>query len=128
MYPSPETINLNQGQNPKEIEMCKEEEVMEALGTARYEWLMASKLYAKSIHSVLTRYGADFPRIRLMNMPLEAVSIGDQYDFDVMCANPAIGPSPLVCSQLIRLVEVSSECGGVLPEGILPREANPVAK
>jgi hypothetical protein len=102
--------------------MCKEEEVMEALGKARYEWLVASKQYAKSIHSVLTRYGADLERIQFMDLPLEAVGLGYQYDSDVMCANPAIGPSPLVCSQLIRLVEVSSECGGVLPEGILPRE------
>jgi hypothetical protein len=97
----------------------KEEEVMEVLGTARYEWLKASKQYAKSIHSVLSQHGADFEHIQSLGFSLESISGDSEYDTDFECDDPMLGTSPLY-SQLIRLVEISHDCGGVLPEGIFP--------
>jgi hypothetical protein len=104
--------------------MFKEEEVMEVLTLARYEWRKASMKYAKTIHSALSQHGADFDSIQSMNLPLDFVSVGSEFDSEITAADPSFIWSPLN-SQLIRIVEVSSECGGVLPPGLFPTEVTP---
>jgi hypothetical protein len=107
--------------------MFKEEAVMEDVFMARLEWLKASMKYAKAIHSALSQHGADFDRIQLMNLPLESVAVDSEFDSEIAAPNPTFIWSPLD-SQLIRLIEVSHVCGGVLPEGLFPCEANPAVK
>jgi hypothetical protein len=107
--------------------MLKEEAVMEVVFMERIEWLKASMKYAKAVHSALSENGADFDRIRSMNLPLESVAVGSEFDSDIANPNPTFTWSPLD-SQLIRLIEVSHDCGGVLPPGLFLCEPNPAAK
>jgi hypothetical protein len=101
--------------------MLREEEVMDAVCVARAQWIEASRNFARVIQQVLSQYGADFAAIRQMDLNGPEQWFETSHFDEELAARDLPIDSPLG-SRYIRLVELATECGGVLPEGILRKE------
>jgi hypothetical protein len=99
--------------------MTKGENAMEAVATARIQWLNASVQYIKTINQALQMTGANPKSVDAVMQSLQSKPFpsADEYDQQALHARDATGivGSPLE-SRLLRLTETSSVCGGAFPE------------
>lgn len=94
---------------------------MDAICVARVQWLEVSHKYASVIQQVLAKNGADFDAVRQMDLTgPDGWSETSRFDEELAGGQPPVD-SPFG-SHYIRLIELTTECGGVLPEGILSRD------